>query len=83
MAIGGLLWAGLRGVLGYVLGSPHGRGPEGLILCILFDPVGLLISFLLPRGRTCPFCGASIVKKAVRCIHCQKHLPPTAASRRA
>jgi len=74
--IAGLFWNCVWGLLGHLLGKRNGRGTEGAVLSFLFGPVGLIITLFLPRARTCPFCGKAIVKRAIRCVHCRKRLPP-------
>jgi hypothetical protein len=69
------LWAIVCGVLGITIGSKKGRPIVGLLLGLLFGPLGIVFLLLTRRKTTCPYCVAPIHKDAITCPHCRSNIP--------
>lgn len=57
----------------WAMGIQNSKGQSGclgLILGLMFGPIGVLVCWLM-KGRPCPYCRSSVHPEAVKCPKCQ------------
>jgi hypothetical protein len=67
----------LCGIIAAAIGSKKGEAAIGLIVGLIFGPLGILF-VILSTGRhrkTCPLCMERIHRDAVVCPRCKRDLP--------
>lgn len=67
---------GVCGLLGMVIGHPKQAAALGLLLGVLFGPLGLVAAFAIDGRPKCPHCGGRLNGHVRKCQHCGEILGP-------
>jgi len=65
-----ILWLIVSGVVGGAIGKTRNCPAVGVLLGILFGPIGWLLAFLNDRREKCPQCMSRLEDGAMRCRFC-------------
>jgi hypothetical protein len=65
----GLVWV-LSLIPGYFAGRDRSAGAEGLLLALIFGPIGVVAALGLDRRAKCYRCGGRIENRIKVCPHC-------------
>jgi hypothetical protein len=66
-----LFWLFACPFLGYMIGRQKCAGNHGVLLGLLFGPIGVLITALIDRRPNCPECGTKLNGKPSICPACK------------
>jgi hypothetical protein len=71
-----ILWAGVNGLVGYLIGKPKNAIADCIALSLILGPIGWLIALAVKgKVRKCPFCAEHVKPEAKVCRHCGRDLP--------
>lgn len=71
-----VIGASVCGFIGHSFGSKRKRADAGLMLGLLFGPIGWIMLLALEDKRPkCPECKGTIIEGATRCKNCGSYLP--------
>ena len=70
-----VVWIIVHGVIGYCIGKRKAQTVLGILVSVLFGPVGWVLAALLPNlQRKCPSCAEPIDDAADICPRCQSNV---------
>lgn len=69
-----LIWVVIFGAFGAIVGARGNARGTGMLLGILFGPIGILVSFALDKRDRCPKCKSRVEPGAMICSKCHCHL---------
>lgn len=65
------VWIALA-FLGAWIGSQKSAAISGLLLGLLFGPLGVIVACFVDGRPQCPYCFGKVEQKATTCQHCTK-----------
>jgi hypothetical protein len=69
-----IYWLLACGVIGWLIGRSKGLPRQGFFLGLIFGPIGVGITLMLPKvkepGPTCPRCRKRVGRHDKACPHC-------------